>query len=139
MRAKNLISVMILFFYFLSFSVAHGQQQKQGNDENQPMGSRSQMQKCIDAIASDSTSRMEMMSRMMEQVRGDSSGMKQMCKKMMQDPEMQKMMMNMMHGEGMGGMMKDDMENSMKDREKGDKMDHDMKQNNRTPQTPLTP
>lgn len=53
------------------------------------------MQKCMDKIAADSTMRIQMM----DQCKGDKVAMIKMCKQMMDNPEMHKMMMK-------GGMMK---------------------------------
>ncbi len=56
------------------------------------------MHKCMDKIASDEHMKGEMMTKMMEHAKGDSTSMMKMCKTMMDNPEMHKMMMKMMQG-----------------------------------------
>jgi len=62
------------------------------------------MQKCMENIAADSTMRMQMMNMMMTKCKDDKKGMMQMCKTMMDKPEMHEMMMNN-KGTMKGGMM----------------------------------
>ncbi|GEM_PF-2353088 len=66
------------------------------------------MKQMMKNIAADSHMRQMMMHQMMASVKGDSTGMMQMCKMMMDNPAMHAMMKKMMGGGMMqGGMMKD--------------------------------
>ncbi|HCY74736.1 MAG TPA: hypothetical protein DHV28_02355 [Ignavibacteriales bacterium] len=85
------------------------------------------MQKCMDKIAAESTMRMQMMNKMTDQCKGDKEGVMQMCKTMMNNPEMHKTMMKMMNDKGMmkDGMMNNDMmEDSTKTMNKSDHESH---------------
>jgi len=67
---------------------------------------------CMDKISSDEGMRSMMMQKMMDKSNGDEEGMMEMCKTMMDNPEMMKMMKKMM-GEN-SDMMKDgDMHDKM--------------------------
>lgn len=110
------IKLTALLIFLLGLSVNGQQKSGMGKSESQ-MAMPSEMNDCMNTIAADSTLRMQMMSRMMENTKGDTVGMMQMCKKMMSNPGMQEMMMNMMHSDGMDkmNMKKDD--HMMKPRE----------------------
>lgn len=124
MSTKNY--VLLILFFMVSFgSAVNGQNMPGEKKENQSgMGMGSSMQNCMEQIASDSTMRKEMMTKIMDKMHGDTTAMRQMCMKMMNNPEMHKMMMKMMHDGmgGMGGMMNDDEMNSGK---KMDPVKHD--------------
>lgn len=68
-------------------------------------------------IASDSTMRKEMLSKMVDQVKNDPAAMKSMVMELMKNPGMRKTMMDMVGKEssGMGGRMKEGMEHEMGD------------------------
>ncbi len=89
---------------------------------NKMMTQDEDIRKCMERIASDGNMRGMMMQKMMDHTKSDSSGMMQMCKMMMDNPEMHKMMMKMMHSEGMmdhNMRMKDDSTKAM------DKSEHE--------------
>ncbi|MFO7526513.1 MAG: hypothetical protein R6W68_13760 [Ignavibacteriaceae bacterium] len=114
MLNKNLIVVIILGLLFTFVSTINAQEKPIETKEMKMMMQDKDMQNCMDKIAADSTMRMQMMGRMMEQCKGDDKAMMQMGKKMMDNPEMHKTMMKMMkmmHGEGgmKGEMMKHEM------------------------------
>ena len=111
MLNKNLIVVIILGLLFTFVSTINAQEKPIETKEMKMMMQDKDMQNCMDKIASDSTMRMQMMDKMMDQSKGDKEAMMKMCKQMMDNPEMHKMMMKMMHGEGMmkDGMMKHEM------------------------------
>lgn len=67
------------------------------------------MQKCMDKIMSDDSSRDMMMQKMLDHAKNDSTSMKKMSKMMMMNPEMHKMMMKMMNGGKMMDMQSMDM------------------------------
>lgn len=120
---KYFLFVAILTIVFLSTAFIANAQEKPTEMKEHRMtmqnedlsAGRHDMQKCMDKIASDEHIRGEMMGMMMEHMKDDSTGMMKMCKMMMDNPEMMKMMMNMMHGEN--GMMGSSM------------MNHDMMKN----------
>lgn len=101
MRTIKLTALLIFLF---GLSVNAQEKSGMGKSESQ-MAMPAEMQNCMNTIAADSTLRMQMMSRIMENTKGDTLGMMQMCKKMMSHPEMKEMMMNMMHGDGMDNRM----------------------------------
>ena len=103
---KNLVVVFILGLIFTFVSSLNAQEKPTEIKENKVMMQHDKMQKCMDQIAADSTLRMQMMDKMMAHNKGDKDAMMKMCKKMMDNPEMHKMMLNMMQSEGM---MKQDM------------------------------
>jgi len=111
MRKKVFLGAVILMIMFMSATVTA--QVKQTGKENQGMGmGMGSMEDCMNKIISDSTARKQMMTRMFDHMKGDTAAMMQMHMEMMKNPEMQEMMMNMMHHdgpEGMGGMKKGDM------------------------------
>lgn len=122
MAGKKLSGILVFVFLLMSATVMNAQVDQTEKDKSKQSGMgggmiSSSMQECMNQIASDSQLRKEMMTKMMDQVKGDTSSMRQMCNEMMKDPEMHKMMMKMMHQEGssgMGGMMKDKMQDSVK-------------------------
>lgn len=79
--------------------------------------------KCMDKIASDEHMRGEMMTKMMNHMKGNSNGMMEMGKTMMANPEMHSMMMKMMQSNSKNheGMMMN-----------GKKMDYDKKSEGKT-------
>ncbi len=107
MLKKNLITLFVFGLLFAFVPIINAQEKPTEKKDNQMMMQNDDMQKCMDKIASDSTMRMQMMDKMMTHTKDDNEGMMQMCKSMMDNPEMHKMMMEMMHNEGMmeGGMM----------------------------------
>ena len=107
MSKKNFLIVSILTVLLASMTLTNAQEKPTEKKDMQTMMQNNDMQNCMDKIAADSTMRMQMMSKMMDNAKSDTSGMMRMCKMMMNNPEMHKMMIKMMHGEGMmeGGMM----------------------------------
>ncbi|OGU77471.1 MAG: hypothetical protein A2V93_00240 [Ignavibacteria bacterium RBG_16_34_14] len=110
MLNKNLIAVFILGLLFTFVSSINAQEKPTEKKESKMMMQDEDM-KCMDKIASDSTMRMEMMNMMMNKCKNDKEGMMQMCKTMMDNPEMHKTMMKMMQDKGTmeGNMMKHNM------------------------------
>lgn len=106
MLVKNLAVVFILGLIFTFVSSINAQEKPTEKKENKMMLQQDNMQKCMDQIAADSTMRMQMMDKMMTHNKGDKDAMMKMCKKMMDNPEMHKMMTDMMQSEGI---MKHDM------------------------------
>ncbi|GBD92141.1 hypothetical protein BMS3Abin04_02875 [bacterium BMS3Abin04] len=97
---KNFLFVTIfglLFFMAATFTAQDKPSEKKADQTSM------QMNKCMDKIASDEHMRGEMMTKMMDQTKGDSASMMKMCKTMMDDPEMHSMMKEMM-GKMMGNM-----------------------------------
>jgi hypothetical protein len=105
---KNLAAVIILGLLFTFVPTINAQEKPIETKEMKMMMQDEDMQKCMDKIAADSTMRMHMMDKMMGQCKGNKEAMMQMCKKMMDNPEMQTMMKKKMQSEGMmeGQMMK---------------------------------
>lgn len=108
---RNLLATIMLCFFLLPLSIMNAQVGNTGNQSGRSqnkqsgMGMSGSLQNCMDQIAADSTSRGQMMSKMMDSMKGDSAGMRQMCKKFMDNPDMRKMMMKMMDRSGMGSRM----------------------------------
>lgn len=110
MFKKNLIVVFVLGLLFIFVPNMNAQEKSTEKKENKTMMQDENMQKYMDKIASDGQMRGMMMSKMMEHMKADSSGMMQMCQMMMDNPGMHKMMMKMMMGNMMNGdMMNGDM------------------------------
>lgn len=112
MLTKKLAFVLFMGFVISLSGLLYAQEKTSEKKEEHKMMQDKNMQECMDKIASDEHMRGMMMQKMMEHVKSDSTGMMQMCKMMMDNPEMHKMMMKMMHGDkGMMGdkMMKHDM------------------------------
>jgi len=111
MLNKNLIAVFILGLIVTFVPSINAQEKPTEKKESNMMVQSDDMQNCMDKIAADSTMRMQMMNMMMNKCKNDKEGMMQMCRTMMDNPEMHKMMRKMMHDEGMmkDGMMKHDM------------------------------
>jgi len=111
MLNKNLIAVIILGLLFTIVSTINAQEKPIESKEMKMMMQDEDMQKCMDKIAADSSMRMQMMNMMMNKCKNDKEGMMQMCKTMIDNPEMHKTMMEKMHSGGMmeGGMMKHNM------------------------------
>jgi len=119
MKTKNVASLIALVaFLFIAVGSSYAQEEKNVEKPVMKMNeamSDSTMTNCMDKIASDDGSRTMMMQKMMESVEGDKMAMKEMCKTMMDNPEMKAMMKEMMGGDMMkdgkmmqdGGMMKD--------------------------------
>jgi hypothetical protein len=118
---KSFLGVVMLFL-FAPAVLVNAQENKASQKGNMPsgMGMPSDLQSCMQQIATDSTMRMEMVSRMMDNMKGDSAAMRQFCRKLMGNSEMHRAMMQMMHNQemndtgGMGGMMKNDVRNDIK-------------------------
>lgn len=113
---KFLFQIAVLLF-LMPFAAINAQQNKALQKENRPsgMGMPSDLQGCMQQIAADSTMRMEMVSKMMDSMKGDSAAMRQFCRKIMGNSEMHRAMMQMMQNMEMndsggmgGGMMKHD-------------------------------
>ncbi len=106
MLKKNLIALFVLGLFFALVPLINAQEKPTEMKESKMMVQDNDMHKCMDKIAADSTMRMQMMNLMMTKCKDDKEGMMQMCKTMMDKPEMHKMMKNMMRGGMMqGGMM----------------------------------
>src|SRR5690606_28063698 len=113
---KYFLFVAVLAAVFFTATLIANAQEKPTEKKEHKMMQQEDIEKCMDKIAADSTMRMQMMDKMMEHTKGDTSDMMEMCKMMMSNPEMHKMMMKMMHGEGMmDGMMKHDMKDEKND------------------------
>lgn len=120
MKTKNVAYLITLVtFLFITVGASYAQDEK---DVEKPMmmmenmmGDSTMMKDCMDKISSDDGMRMMMMNKMMKSSEGDEKSMMEMCKTMMDNPEMHSMMMKMMGGEMMkdGKMMHDRM---MKDK-----------------------
>ncbi|MGE5419636.1 MAG: hypothetical protein ACM3UT_05590 [Chloroflexota bacterium] len=129
MKTKNVAGVMAFVVFLMAASVMNAQvnqpvrdKESQGMGKGMGMGSGS-MAECMNQIAADSTMRNEMFTKLLDKTKGDTTAMKQMCRQMMNNPDMHVMMMEMMHKEGSGGMgggmrnsdMKHEMEDQMGD------------------------
>jgi hypothetical protein len=127
---RNLAAVVMLLVFFMSASVINAQvsssktQQGKSTEKQSGVNQQSGMNKqsgvkqqsgvnkqsgmgmsltnCMDQIAADSTARGQMVSKMLDSMKGDSAGMMQMCRKFMMNPEMRRVMMKMMDRSGMG-------------------------------------
>lgn len=107
MKTKNVAYLITLVaFLFIAVSASYAQDEKNVEKPTMKMNeamSDSTMTNCMDKIASDDGSRKMMMQKMMKSAEGDEMAMKEMCKTMMDNPEMKAMMKEMMGGD----MMKD--------------------------------
>ena len=100
MKTKNLV---VVFFLMIFVTAAYAQEDKSGKKAGEPSGmGMSKVEDCMDQIAADKDMRMQMMNRMMDQVKNDTTSMKDFCRTMMKDPQMHSMMMRMMNESGMG-------------------------------------
>src|SRR5512133_3080737 len=99
---------------------AQGNKAVQKDKRPSGMGMPSDVQSCMQQIAADSTMRMEMVSHIMNSMKGDSAAMRQFCRKLMGNSEMHRAMMQMMQNQemndtgGMKGMMKEGVRNDIK-------------------------
>ena len=110
MFKRNLIAVFVLGLLFTFVTSINAQEKPIEKKESKMMMQDENMQKCMDKIAADGQMRDMMMNKMMEHMKADSSGMMQMCKMMTDNPEMNKMRINMMGDMTKDcGMMKDKM------------------------------
>jgi hypothetical protein len=111
MLKKNFLIITILIVFLAAGTITNAQENPTEKKDIKMVKQYDDMQKCMDKIAADSTMRMQMMVKMTDQCKGNKEGMMQMCKTMMDNPEMHKTMMKMMEDKGMmkGGMMKHDM------------------------------
>lgn len=104
-----LFVTVLTAMFFAATVIVNAQEKPEGRNKTMIM-QQEDMAKCMDKIAASSTMRMQMMDQMMQHTKDDTTGMMQMCKMMMDNFEMHKMMMKMMQGEGMmDGMMKHNM------------------------------
>lgn len=111
-----------MLLFLMPFSLVNAQQNKAVQKDKRPagMGMPSDVQSCMQQIAADSTMRMEMISRMMDGMKGDSAAMRQFCRKLMGNSEMHRAMMQMMQNQemndtgGMKGMMKEGVRDDIK-------------------------
>lgn len=122
LNKKNTMFLIILSFLFNLTAFTYAQEKPTEKKEHKMMMQQDDMQKCMDKIASDKQMRGMMMQKMMDHAKNDSTGMMQMCKMMMDNPEMHKMMMKMMQGEAM--MKQDMMGDSTKTKNKPDHESH---------------
>ena|SRR4030066_989872 len=113
MSKKNFLIISVLTILLASVTLTNAQEKPSEKKDMQTMMQHDDMQKCMDQIAADSTMRIQMMDMMMNKCKNDKEGMMQMCKTMMDNPEMHKTMMEKIHSGGMmeGGMMKHNMMN----------------------------
>ena len=104
---KNLILIFILGILFELTPFIMAQEDLTEKKESKMVMQSGDMQKCMEKIAADSTMRMQMMNMMMTKCKDDKKGMMQMCKTMVDKPEMHEMMMYMMNNKRTmnGGMM----------------------------------
>ena len=96
MRLIKIMSLAMVVFLTSASSVLFAQENTNEKKMDHAMMQEKDMSKCMDKIASDDHMRGEMMDKMMEHTKNDSSGMMQMCKMMMDNPEMHSMMKKMM-------------------------------------------
>ena len=131
MSKKNFLIISILTVFLAAGTITNAQDKPSEKKDMQTMIQHDDMQKCMDKIAADSTMRMQMMNMMMNMMmnkcKDDKEGIMQMCKTMMDNPEMHKTMMKMMNDKDMmkDGMMKHDMmSDSTKTKNKSDHESH---------------
>jgi len=130
MSKKNFLIISILTVFWAAFNLTNAQEKHSEKKDMQTMMDHEGMQNCMDKIAADSTMRMKMMNMMMNKCKNDKKGMMQICKTMMDNPEMHKTMMEKMHCGGImgGGMMKHNMMNdSTKTMDKSEHESHQHK------------
>jgi len=127
MSKINFLIISILTVFLAAGTITNAQDKPSEKKDMQTMIQHDDMQKCMDKIAADSTMRMQMMNMMMNKCKDDKEGIMQMCKTMMDNPEMHKTMMKMMNDKDMmkDGMMKHDMmSDSTKTKNKSDHESH---------------
>lgn len=123
MFKKTLILALTITAFLLSFSYMNAQEQQVEKKEmKMTIMQHDDMENCMNKVAADGTMRMQMMDKMINHTKGDKEGMMQMCKMMMENPEMHTMMKEMMHKNG--GMMKDGMMKNDGNMDKQDKMEN---------------
>ena len=130
MSKQNFLIISILTVFLAAGMITNAQEKPTEKKESKMMMQDDDMQKCMDKIAADSTMRMQMMNMMMTKCKNDKEGMMQMCKTMMDIPDMHKTMMKMMNDKGMmkDGMMKQEMmSDSTKTKNKSDHESHHQK------------
>ncbi len=107
------ISLLVVGLFILSAGLVLAQEEQALNSSDKIMHEKiedgSAMNMCMETIASDANNRDQMLNKMMGKCSGDNEALMQMCKTMMDNPEMHSMMMKMMGGEMMkdGKMMHD--------------------------------
>lgn len=121
MLKQNFLIISILTVFLAAGMITNAQEKPTKKKESKMMMQDQEMQKCMDKIAADSTMRMQMM----EKCQGDKEGMMQMCKTMMDNPEMHKTMMEMMHSDGM--MKHNKMNDSTKTMDRSEHESHQQK------------
>lgn len=94
MLNKNFLIISIITIFLAIGTITNAQENPTEKNDTKMVKQYDDPQKCMDKIAADSTMRMQMMAKMMDQCKGDKEGMMQMCKTMMNNPEMHKMMMD---------------------------------------------
>ena len=99
LNKKLFYIVVMVAISFIALSTSNAQETKEDKPvmKMNTMTSDSTMMKdCMDKIASNNEMRKMMMNKMMDNTKGDENGMKEMCKTMMNNPEMHQTMMKMM-------------------------------------------
>lgn len=109
MFKKNFLIISILTVFLMAAMVTKAQEKPTEMKEIKMNMQDDDVQKCMTKIAADSTLRMQMMNMMMTKCGNDKECMMQICKTMMDNPEMKMTMMKMMKDKGMmkDGMMAD--------------------------------
>lgn len=134
---KLLPTLMIAVFVGLLFvsgnTLAQEKETSSHGQMMQMMQDSSAMKMMMKHIATDENMRRMMMQEMMAAVQNDSTGMKQMCRMMMENSDMHSSMMKMMDGKKKGcmskdGKMKHEMEEKEDHHEKKKDDDHHMHQ-----------
>ncbi|HLN22036.1 MAG TPA: hypothetical protein VK213_13165 [Bacteroidales bacterium] len=117
MKTKSLLIVLFLIIAGVAQAQENKTEKESKGSVGMGMGMDAGIQSCMDQIVTDKSLSKEMMTRIMDNMKGDTAAMKDMCRTMMKDPEMHKMMMDMMNkggmGSGMGNMMEDEDMNHM--------------------------
>lgn len=103
---KHHIFIIIFGLLFIAATAITAQEKSSEKKNDHSSMQKGDVHKCMDKIASDEHMRGEMMTKMMDQMKVDSTSMMEMCKTMMDNPEMHSMMKNMM-GNMDGKMMHD--------------------------------
>ncbi len=106
MFKKQYLLVTIFGLLFITATTFIAQDKSSEKKADHSSMQKEDMHKCMDKIASDEHMRGEMMTKMMNHMKGDSTSMMEMCKTMMDNPEMHSMMKKMM-GNMDGKMMPD--------------------------------
>lgn len=108
---RNIISIFTVLFFLLTIQAVSGQtgnkksQTGTTKDKQTGMGLSGSLMSAMDQIAADSTLRGQMLGKIMDSMQGDSAGMMQVCRKIMDNPGMRKTMMKYMDRSGMGSGM----------------------------------